>query len=118
MKLVHPCPAHPAHRAPLVRGRPSLRCLPSGALVDPYGRAHTDLRVSVTDRCNLRCVYCMPEEGVPFRPRDEILSFEEITRVARVAPFVGCELAPADWWRAAHAPWPGRTGGPAGDGRL
>jgi cyclic pyranopterin phosphate synthase len=60
-----------------------------GALVDRYGRAHTDLRVSVTDRCNLRCVYCMPEEGVPFRPREEILSFEEITRVARVARSLG-----------------------------
>ena len=35
----------------------------TGPLVDPYGRVHTDLRVSVTDRCNLRCIYCMPEEG-------------------------------------------------------
>ncbi len=60
-----------------------------GPLVDKYGRVHTDLRVSVTDRCNLRCVYCMPEEGVPFLPRAEILSFEEITRVARVARSLG-----------------------------
>ena len=60
-----------------------------GPLVDPYGRVHTDLRVSVTDRCNLRCVYCMPEEGVPFLPRQEILSFEEITRVAHVARSLG-----------------------------
>ena len=61
----------------------------TGPLVDPYGRVHTDLRVSVTDRCNLRCIYCMPEEGVPFRPRAEILSFEEITRVAQVAHSLG-----------------------------
>jgi cyclic pyranopterin phosphate synthase len=60
-----------------------------GPLVDSHGRAHTDLRVSVTDRCNLRCVYCMPEEGVPFRPREEILTFEEIVRVARVARSLG-----------------------------
>ena len=61
----------------------------AGPLVDRYGRAYTDLRVSVTDRCNLRCVYCMPEEGVPFLPRAEILTFEEITRVARVAHSLG-----------------------------
>jgi cyclic pyranopterin phosphate synthase len=61
----------------------------TGPLVDTYGRAHSDLRLSVTDRCNLRCVYCMPEEGVPFRPREEILTFEEITRVARVAFMLG-----------------------------
>lgn len=60
-----------------------------GPLVDRYGRAHTDLRMSVTDRCNLRCVYCMPEEGVPFQPREQILSFEEMTRVAGVAHSMG-----------------------------
>ncbi len=61
----------------------------TGPLVDRYGRVHTDLRLSVTDRCNLRCVYCMPEEGVAFRPRSEILTFEEIARVAAVAKRVG-----------------------------
>ena len=60
-----------------------------GPLVDTFGRIHTDLRLSVTDRCNLRCIYCLPEEGVVFRPRDEILSFEEIARVARVAHGLG-----------------------------
>jgi cyclic pyranopterin phosphate synthase len=60
-----------------------------GPLVDVYGRVHTDMRVSVTDRCNLRCVYCMPEEGVPFLPRAEILTFEEISRVAGVARSLG-----------------------------
>ena len=54
------------------------------ALVDAHGRVHDDLRLSVTDRCNLRCAYCMPEEPVWF-PRAEILSFEEIVRIARIA---------------------------------
>jgi cyclic pyranopterin phosphate synthase len=54
-------------------------------LVDSFGRVHRDLRISVTDRCNFRCTYCMPEEGMPWVPRDEILSFEEIHRLARVA---------------------------------
>jgi GTP 3',8-cyclase len=47
-------------------------------LIDGHGRAITDLRVSVTDRCNFRCQYCMPAEGLPWLDRDEILSFEEI----------------------------------------
>lgn len=55
------------------------------ALIDTYGRTHDNLRISVTDRCNIRCFYCMPETGVTFVPKGEILSFEEITRFARVA---------------------------------
>ncbi|MDP9420403.1 MAG: GTP 3',8-cyclase MoaA [Actinomycetota bacterium] len=54
------------------------------ALVDSFGRTHRDLRISVTDRCNFRCTYCMPEEGMAWVPRHEVLSFEEIERVARV----------------------------------
>jgi cyclic pyranopterin phosphate synthase len=53
-------------------------------LVDGYGRVHRDLRISVTDRCNFRCTYCMPEEGMQWLPRSEVLTFEEIERVARV----------------------------------
>jgi GTP 3',8-cyclase len=53
-------------------------------LVDGYGRVHRDLRVSVTDRCNFRCTYCMPEEGMQWLPRSEVLTFEEIERIARV----------------------------------
>jgi cyclic pyranopterin phosphate synthase len=53
-------------------------------LVDGYGRVHRDLRISVTDRCNFRCTYCMPEEGMKWLPRAQLLTFEEITRVARV----------------------------------
>ena len=56
----------------------------SEALVDPFGRRVRDLRISVTDRCNLRCRYCMPAEGLEWLPRSDLLSFEEITRVARV----------------------------------
>ncbi len=53
-------------------------------LVDPFGRIVRDLRVSVTDRCNFRCTYCMPEEGMQWMPRSEILTFEEIERLARI----------------------------------
>jgi GTP 3',8-cyclase len=53
-------------------------------LVDTYGRVHRDLRISVTDRCNFRCTYCMPEEGMRWLPREQVLTFEEIERVARL----------------------------------
>jgi cyclic pyranopterin phosphate synthase len=53
-------------------------------LTDGFGRVHRDLRISVTDRCSFRCTYCMPEEGLPWLPREEILTFEEIERVARI----------------------------------
>ncbi len=59
------------------------------ALIDSFGRAQTYLRVSVTDRCNLRCHYCMPSQGVLCRSRSEILSFEEITRLVRVFAQLG-----------------------------
>ena len=47
-------------------------------LTDRFGRVHTYLRVSVTDRCNYRCTYCMPEEGIEHRAREEVLSLEEV----------------------------------------
>ncbi len=53
-------------------------------LRDSYGRVADDLRISVTDRCNFRCIYCMPAEGVRFLSREDILRFEEITRLARI----------------------------------
>ncbi|MGD9703966.1 MAG: GTP 3',8-cyclase MoaA [Acidimicrobiia bacterium] len=53
-------------------------------LVDPFGRTIKDLRISITDRCNFRCTYCMPAEGMVWLPRDQVLSFEEIERLARV----------------------------------
>lgn len=58
-------------------------------LIDGYGRLHDNLRVSVTDRCNIRCFYCMPEKDVQFVPRAEILSFEEIERFVRIAATLG-----------------------------
>ena len=61
----------------------------AGDLVDRYGRVHRDLRISVTDRCNLRCVYCMPEGGLPGMPRHDLLTFDEITRLAQVARLSG-----------------------------
>ena len=60
-----------------------------GPLVDTYGRIVRDLRISVTDRCNLRCVYCMPEEGMAWLPKDHLLSYEELTRFARIAIALG-----------------------------
>jgi len=60
-------------------------------LIDSFGRIHTNLRISVTDRCNVRCFYCMPETGVKFVPRDEILSFEEIERFVRIAVGLGID---------------------------
>lgn len=54
-------------------------------LTDGFRRSITYLRVSITDRCNLRCVYCMPADGMVWKPRDEILSYEEIVRIVMVA---------------------------------
>jgi GTP 3',8-cyclase len=56
----------------------------AGPLVDRFGRVADDLRVSVTDRCNFRCTYCMPAEGLPWLPKGEILTFEEIARLVRL----------------------------------
>ncbi len=59
------------------------------ALLDTFGRIHDNLRISVTDRCNIRCFYCMPEDNVQYVARQEILSFEEIERFTRVAALLG-----------------------------
>ena len=53
-------------------------------LIDPFGRTIRDLRISVTDRCNFRCTYCMPEDGMQWVPRSDVLTFEEIERLARI----------------------------------
>jgi cyclic pyranopterin phosphate synthase len=53
-------------------------------LIDGFGRVHRDLRISVTDRCNFRCTYCMPADGLEWLPREEVLTFEEITRLASI----------------------------------
>jgi len=66
-----------------------MRPLTSKGLLDPLGRQITYLRISITDRCNLRCIYCMPEEGVKWLPRAEVLTLEEIWRIVRVAASMG-----------------------------
>ena len=58
-------------------------------LIDSFGRQHTSLRISVTDRCNIRCFYCMPDENLTFLPRDELLDFEEILRFVKVVAPMG-----------------------------
>jgi len=71
-------------RIPLDTARSIPQAMPeAGPLVDTFGRVHTNLRISVTDRCNLRCTYCMPEEVV-FLNRQELLSYEEIVRFVRL----------------------------------
>jgi len=67
----------------------SVVSIPGGPLIDGFGRVHDNLRISVTDRCNIRCFYCMPEEGVQFMDRSEILTFEEIERFVRAAVPLG-----------------------------
>ncbi|SVB66225.1 uncharacterized protein METZ01_LOCUS219079 [marine metagenome] len=61
----------------------------SHKLIDGFGRTINNLRISVTDQCNFRCIYCMPEEGMVFMPKSEILTFEEITRFATIASRIG-----------------------------
>jgi cyclic pyranopterin phosphate synthase len=58
-------------------------------LVDTFGRTHSDLRISVTDRCNIRCFYCMPETGAEFAKASDLLSFDEIERFVSVAVPLG-----------------------------
>src|SRR5205823_5254299 len=58
--------------------------MPDRKLVDSFGRIADDLRISVTDRCNFRCIYCMPAEGLKWLAREDILRYEEIVRLARI----------------------------------
>src|ERR1700681_1059132 len=91
----------PLADARIVRGAPvpaahaAAPFTPTGALADTRGRALRDLRVSVTDRCNFRCVYCMPKDvyghDYPFLPHAELLTFEEIARLARIFKAHGVE---------------------------
>jgi GTP 3',8-cyclase len=67
------------------------KALTSDMLLDSFGRVHNNLRISVTDRCNIRCFYCMPAENVRFKPRHELLTFEEIVRFVRVAAKLGID---------------------------
>ena len=86
-------------------------------LVDGWDREIKSLRVSVTDKCNFRCKYCMPAEGLAWLPREEILTFEEMARILRVMADMGVEqirphrrraarpARPAElveWWRTSR----------------
>src|SRR3954468_4250848 len=77
-------------------------------LIDPFDRVVRDLRISVTDRCNFRCTYCMPEEGMEWLPRSEVLSFEEIERLPRLCVerlgFTGIRITGGEPTVRAHLP--------------
>src|SRR5437763_13894793 len=75
---------------PVIEASDTASAPRTGPLIDTFGRVHNNLRVSVTDRCNLRCTYCMPEEVV-FMDRSELLTFEEITRFVRAAAPLGID---------------------------
>jgi GTP 3',8-cyclase len=95
-------------------------------LVDPFGRVVRDLRISVTDRCNFRCTYCMPEEGMQWLPAQELLTFEEIERIARIfverfgstasaspAASPRCGRTCPSWWRSCPPAGAGRPRRPS-----
>ena len=71
------------------QGDPSLVRVDARGMVDPFGRGIHYLRVSVTDRCNLRCLYCMPAEGMDWIPQERLLRYEEIARIVRVMAGAG-----------------------------
>ena len=77
-------------------------------LVDPHGRTVRDLRISITDRCNLRCRYCMPADGLEWLPRADLLTYEEIERIARVCverfDFTGIRITGGEPTVRAHLP--------------
>ena len=70
---------------PLVPRGPEGSAPSAGPLIDSYGRSATDLRVSLTDRCNLRCTYCMPADGLPWLGAEQLLAPDEIARLVRIA---------------------------------
>jgi len=86
MTLLIDPPRTPSHAMPAWQphARPTR-------LIDAYGRRISDMRISITDRCNFRCVYCMPEEGMQWLKSSSILSYDEIERVTRVAVDLGIE---------------------------
>src|SRR5262245_45194685 len=72
---------------------PASRGIGGGAvaMIDQFGRTIQYLRVSVTDKCNLRCVYCMPVEGLPWLPREDLLTYEEIAQIIRTLAPMGLQ---------------------------
>lgn len=78
-------------------------------LVDGFGRVHTDLRLSLTDRCNLRCAYCMPAEGLDWLPNPELLTDDELGRLVGVFASMGVTTVRLTGGRAAAAQGPARA---------
>ena len=74
-------------------------------LTDRFGREHDYLRISVTDRCNLRCLYCMPEEGMEFAPSSDLLSYDHIVEVVKAGAELGITEASYNWWGTARPSW-------------
>ncbi|WP_414941630.1 GTP 3',8-cyclase MoaA [Amycolatopsis sp. cmx-11-51] len=72
-------------RVPGTRGRPTVPRPDNPALIDTFGRVATDLRVSLTDKCNLRCTYCMPAEGLEWMPSADVLTDDELVLLLRIA---------------------------------
>jgi GTP 3',8-cyclase len=81
-------PIHPAATASGAAA-PAREVPQDGPMRDGFGRRIEYLRISVTDKCNLRCVYCMPEEGLPWLKREQLLSYEEIVEIVRVMAAMG-----------------------------
>ena len=73
-------PAHSFRDVPIPRPATTV----DRPLIDSFGRRHTSLRISITDRCNIRCFYCMPESDAEFLPKSQLLTFEEIARLAKL----------------------------------
>ena len=80
-------------------------------LVDGHGRPIGDVRISVTDRCNFRCQYCMPAEGLPWLDRDELLRYEEIERLVRLLVEMGIRRPGSASQPTAFEPGRGGTAG-------
>src|SRR3979490_2335770 len=72
-------------RVPGTRGSSRVPRPENPHLIDTFGRVATDLRVSLTDRCNLRCTYCMPPEGLPWLPGPDLLPDDEVGRLVRIS---------------------------------
>ena len=82
-------PPPPAAASPAAAPTSAASSPTPGRLVDRFGRTHRDLRVSLTDRCNLRCTYCMPAEGLDWTPTPDLLTADEIVRVVRIGTELG-----------------------------
>lgn len=84
-------PVKAAEHIPVITTEPELNDLLKVALRDSFGRFHNYLRISISERCNLRCIYCMPAEGVELQPNARLLSTDEIVRAAEMFVAAGVD---------------------------